>query len=126
MSVNWRWKSKVGEVIYKDLKTGKQWKLQMFTGNMMFAFIYKYRKVDEETGKLAIYYNFFTWFNDMAHAKKCFKNDKTFLNHMAVGNHKYIKTRIFITNKELSPYSKTEILRYAKLLAEYGYKVELY
>ena len=61
MAVNWYWKHKVGEVIYRDLDHKQTWKLEMFGGNMMCAFICRFKKVNEETGKKDGYYNFFTF-----------------------------------------------------------------
>lgn len=121
MAVNWYWKHKVGEVLFKDIEHGQNWKLEMFGGNMMCCFIYRYRK--EENGKMEKYYNFFTWFNDIDHAKRVLKD--TYLEDLAFGEHKVRKVRLCVSSKEY-PESNKEMLKLAKILAQMGYKVEVY
>lgn len=125
MAVNWYWKHKVGEVIYYDQKQKKYWKLQMFGGNMMCAFIYRYRKENEETHKLEKWYNFFIWLNDIDHAKRMLEKDKDCFRDLAIGKHKLVKFRLCISSKEYA-YSSKEMMKFAKLLTHYGYKVEVY
>ena len=123
MAVNWYWKHKVGEVIYRDLDHKQTWKLEMFGGNMMCAFICRFKKVNEETGKKEGYYNFFTFLNDKKHAKRCFADTR--LEDLPFGNHKVIKVRLCITSKEYT-YSNEEMVWLAKLFAKMGYRVEVY
>lgn len=125
MAVNWYWKHKVGEVHYYDTQHKQHWKLQMFGGNMMCAFIYRYKKINEETGKKEGWYNFFIWLNDIEHAKRMLKNDKDAFKGLPIGKHILRKFRLCVTSKEYT-YSNKEMLQLAKLLAHYGYKVELY
>ena len=122
MSVNWYWKCKVGEIVYKDLDEKKTWKLQMFGGNVTCAFIYRYKKLNEETKKNEKYYTFFTFFNDLEHAKRCLKDTK--LEDLPLGHHKVMKIRIRV--KSDNKYKDAEMLKIAKLLVEHNYKVELY
>lgn len=125
MSVNWLWKAKKGEIIYKDTNKNQTWKLEIFGGNMMCCFIYRFLKFNEETKKNEKWYNFFHWYNDLKHARRCFKDKKEKpLESFALGNHKVVKVKLFIENE----WHTTEInewLHFAKLLTEYGYKVEL-
>lgn len=120
MAVNWYWKHKVGELVYRDMQHNQTWKLEMYGGNMMCAFIYRFK--DEKGNKM---YNFFCFFNDIEHARRCLKDDKDFLNNLAYGNHKLKKVRLCISSKEYK-YSNKEMLQLAKLLADNGYKVEVY
>lgn len=124
MAVNWYWKHKKGEIVYKDLRTNQKWKLELFGGNMMCAIIHRYKKVNEETGKKENWYNFFTWLNDIKHARRCFKDTK--LEDLALGKHKVLKVKLLVTNKEYSAFENNEMLQLAKILAQKGYKVELY
>lgn len=124
MAVNWYWKHKKGEIIYKDIKHNVKWKLELFGGNMMCAFIYRYKQKNEETGKIEKWHNFFTWFNDLKHAKKCLKD--TTLEEFAFGEHKVVKVRLLVTSKEYSRFENTEMLKLAQIFAKMGYKVELY
>lgn len=68
---------------------------------------------------------FFTFFNDIEHAKRTFENDKDFLKDMALGSHEIKKIRLCISSKEYK-YSNKEMMQLAKLLVENGYVVELY
>lgn len=124
MAVNWYWKHKLGEILYKDTEHNKTWKLEMFGGNMMCAFIYRYTKVNEETGKREKWYNFFTFFNDWAHAKRCLKDTR--LEDLALGKHKVLKVKILVHNKQYSKLDNSEMQKLAILLSKMGYKVEIY
>lgn len=124
MAVNWYWKHKKGEILFKDVKHNVNWKLELFGGNMMCAFIYRYTKVNEETHKREKWYNFFTWFNDIKHAKRVLKN--TQLEDLALGNHKVIKVRLLVHNDQYSAFENNEMLELAKILAKMNYKVEIY
>lgn len=123
MSVNWYWKHKVGEIIYRDKEHNQKWKLEMFGGNMMCAFIYRYTKVNEDTGKREKWYTFFTFFNDINHAKRYFKKGK--IEDFAIKQPKVVKVRLKISSTEYK-YSNKEMLQLAKLLVNKGYRVELY
>ena len=92
---------------------------------MMCAFIYRYTDKDEETGKRAKFYNFFTWFNDIEHAERIFKRDKDYIKNLPCGHHKLRKIKLCVSSKTYT-YSNKEMLKLAKLLAQNGYKVELY
>ena len=123
MAVNWKWKHKLGEIIYLDENHNQKWKLEMFGGNMLCAFIYRYKQLDKETGKKEKYYTFFNFFYDLKNAKKMMKNIR--LEDFVVGNHKVKKVRLCVSSKEYK-YSNREMLALGKLFAEMGYKVELY
>lgn len=122
MAVNWYWKSKRGEIIFKDMEHKQNWKLQMFGGNMMCAFIYRYKKLNEETQKYEKWYTFFSFFNDIKHAKRCLKDTR--LEELPLGNHKVLRVRLNVTST--NKYANNEMLKLAKILANMKYKVELY
>lgn len=116
MAVNWLWKDKLGEIIYKREKD--TFKLQMFGGNMMCCFIYRCKNENNEK-----MYNFFLWYNDIEHAKRLHKDTR--LEDFILGdNIKVVKVRININSG--NKYSDKEMLQLAKLYADMGYKVELY
>lgn len=120
MAVNWYWKHKLGEVHYYDTEHKQHWKLDMYGGNMMCCFIYHF--VNEQNEKM---YNFFGFFNDIEHAKRVLKSDNKYFHSLTMGNHVFRKIRLHVTSKEYK-YSNKEMLQFGKLMAEYGYKVELY
>ena len=123
MAVNWYWKHKVGEIVYRDLNHKQTWKLEMFGGNMMCAFINRYKVVNDVNGQKEIFYNFFCFFNDKKHAKRVLKDSR--LEDFPMGNHKVIKVRLCITSKDYT-YSNSEMVWLAKVLAKMGYRVEVY
>lgn len=127
MAVKWNWKHKVGEVHYFDTRHKQHFKLNMYTGNMMCCFLYEFKEEDEATHETKDMYNFITWFNDVAHAKRCLKSDKDFFKNLLLGNPKFRKFRLRIHDaKDANDYSCKEMMRFAKLLVSYGYKVEVY
>ena len=124
MSVNWYWKSKRGEIIMRENETKQTYKIGLYGGNMMFAMIYRYRKLNEQTGKQEKWYNFLLWFDDCKHLRKVLKDDKDFFNHLISQPTTVRKFKININSK--NKYANKEMLECAKILAENGYKVELY
>lgn len=125
MAVNWYWKHKLGEVIYKAVSENATWKLDIYGGNMMCCFIYNFKQQDEQTGEMKKMYRFFIWFNDLEHAKRVLKDNKDFFKDLVQGNHKVKKFKLCVTSREYK-HSNNEMLKFAKLLTEYGYRVELY
>lgn len=125
MAVNWYWKHKVGEVILKTTHDNKRFKLEMFGGNVMCAFIYRYTQINEQTKKKEKWHNFFFFLDDIKHAKTILQSDKDAFKNLTAQPSKTIKFRLCVTSKEYK-YSNQEMLKFAKLLTEYGYKVELY
>ena len=125
MSVNWYWKQKVGEIHYYDTEHKKHWKLELFSGNMMFAMIYRYTKVNEQTGKREKWHNFFLWFDDIDHLKRVLKDDKDFFKTLPSGQHILRKFRLCIYRKYYTWLNK-DMLKVADVLVKHGYKVELY
>lgn len=121
--VNWYWKHKVGEVYYFDNKSKKTFKVEMFGGNMMSAFIYRFTTKSKETGKREKRYEFISFLNDMKHAKRCFSDTR--LEDLLLGDFKVKKVRLCVSSKEYK-YSNQEMLKLGQLLACMGYKVELY
>lgn len=127
MAVNWSWKHKVGEIHYYDKKQKQHFKLNLYTGNMMCCILYEYKEKDEKTNEVKEMYNFITWFNDTAHARRCLKKDKDFFKNLLIGKPKLRKIRLCIFDKnDRDDYSAKEMMRFARLLVEYGYKVEVY
>lgn len=123
MSVNWYWKHKVGEVYYFDNKSKKTFKVEMFGGNMMSAFIYRFTTTNKETRKREKRYEFISFLNDMKHAKKCFEDTR--LEDLLLGDFKVKKVRLCVSSSEYR-YSNQEMLKLGQLLAKMKYKVELY
>ena len=121
--VNWYWKHKVGEVVYFDLEHKQSFKVEMFGGNMMSAFIYRFTTTNKETGKREKRYNFISFLNDMKHAKKCFEDTR--LEDLLLGDFKVKKVRLCVSSSEYK-YSNQEMLKLGQLLAKMKYKVELY
>lgn len=121
--VNWYWKHKVGEVVYIDLEHKQRFKVEMFGGNCMCVFIYRYTTTNKETGKREKRYNFINFLSDMKHAKKCFEDTR--LEDLLLGDFKVSKVRLCVSSKEYK-YSNQEMLKLAKMLVEMKYKVELY
>lgn len=124
MSVNWYWKEKRGEILMRDEEHKQTFKIGLYSGNMMFAMIYRYRKLNEQTNKLERYYNFLLWFDDNNHLKRTLKQDKNWFNSMLNIKSHVVKFKIKITHK--SNFIKKEMLECARILTENGYKVELY
>lgn len=124
MSVNWYWKSKRGEILMREEATKQTYKIGLYGGNMMFAMIYRYRKLNEQTGKQERWYNFLLWFDDCKHLEKVLKDDKDFFNHLIAQTSTVRKFKINISNK--NEYANKEMLQVAKILVKYGYKVEVY
>ena len=120
MAVRWEWKAKVGEINFKSLnhkEQGGRWTLEMFSGgNCMCAFIRRYK----EKGKKM--YQFFTFFDDLKHAKSCLEDFR--LENMALGDHKVINVKLKVTGP--NAYSNREMLQLGKILASMKYKVILY
>ena len=123
MAVNWYWKHKVGEVYYFDLEKKKTYKVEMFGGNMMSAFIYRFTTTNKETGKREKRYEFISFLNDMKHAKRCLSDTR--LEDLLLGDFKVKKVRLCVSSSEYK-YSNQEMLKLGQLLAKMKYKVELY
>ena len=124
MAVYYYWNRKRGEIIMKEEETGKRYKLGLFGGNTLFSIIYRYRKVNEKTGKLTGYHNFILWFDDEKQLKRVLEDDKNFFNEMIASKSKVLKFKLNITSK--NEYANKEMLKVANILTRSGYKVELY
>lgn len=124
MAVNWSWKHKVGEIHYYNNRKKEHFKLNLYTGNMMFCALYEWEEEEPSTHTKSTFYDFWTWFNDLAHLRKVLKNDKDYFRHLAMDS-TLRKIRLKVSTKDDS-YCTNEALRCAQLLARYGYKVEVY
>ena len=121
--VNWYWKHKVGEIYYYSTKEKKTYKVEMFGGNMMSAFIYRYTATNKDTGKREKRYEFISFFNDIKHAKRCFADTR--LEDLLLGDFIVKKVRLCVSSEDYK-YSNNEMLKLGQLLAKMKYKVELY
>lgn len=124
MAVTWYWKEKRGEIHYYDQKQKQHFVLGMYGGNMLAAIIYRYKKKNEQTQKLEKWYNFIVFINDIDHLKRLLNDDKDCFRDLLLGKPLLRKFKLNVTSK--SKYANEEMLKVAKLLAKYGYKVELY
>lgn len=122
MSVDVYWKRKLGEVVYFDKENKRSWKLEMFAGNVMCAFVYRYGEKDEKTGKRKKWSSLFMFFNDLAHAKRCMSDFE--LDKLPCGTHVVRKIRLCIQGGY--PCDNKSANELAKLFVAKGYKVELY
>ena len=112
MSVNWQWKNKMGNVQWKTTD-GKKINVNVYQGNCLCVLIYEYKKDNEE------FYDFFGFFNDEKHLKRCIglaKDNDGKLNNIYKGE--WLKWRLNVFFKDS--------LKIAELLAKAGFKVELY
>lgn len=123
MSVDWRWKSVRGYIHYYDNRNKKHFVLGMYGGNCTCAIIYRYREKNKETGKIEKYYNFISFINDIEHLKRMLKSDKDMYRNLLIGKPTFRKFELYVTSD--NKWANKEMLQVAKILAEYGYKVEL-
>lgn len=126
MSVNWSWKHKRGEIHYYAKCQKQHFKLNLYGGNMMFCILYVYKQMNQETNKLEKWYNFITWFNDITHLKKCLSENQNFFNKLLVGHKNKIIRKFKLKINTNNDYEDNEMLKVAKILVKYGYKVELF
>lgn len=125
MSVNWLWKSEKGEFVYKckdgEFK-GEKFKVGMYGGNCLCAHIYRFKKLNEQTGKKEKYYNFWGFWNDIEHLKNCLGMNpkKGYKDDMYKDDSMYQLVKIRVN--AFYP----EMMKVAELFAKAGYKVEVF
>ena len=69
MPVNWSWKRKLGTMTFKNNK-GK-YKINIYCANCLGALIYDFKEKNNETGKMVDMYQFYGFWNDDKHLKRC-------------------------------------------------------
>ena len=112
MSVNWLWKDKMGSIQWKN-REGQAFTVNVYKGNCLCVMIYEYTHEDKPL------YDFFGFFNDDSHLKRCIGLMKDF-----DGNKKNIYADEWISWK-LNTYYK-DYFTLAKWLTKAGFPVELY
>ena len=112
MSVNWLWKDKMGSIQWKN-REGQAFTVNVYKGNCLCVMIYEYTHEDKPL------YDFFAFFTDESHLKKCIGLMKDY-----DGNKKNIYAEEWISWK-LNTYFK-DTFTLAKWLTKAGYPVELY
>lgn len=112
MSVNWLWKDKMGGIQWKN-REGQAFTVNVYKGNCLCVMIYEYTHEDKPL------YDFFGFFNDDSHLKRCIGLMKDF-----DGNKKNIYADEWISWK-LNTYYK-DSFTLAKWLTKAGFPVELY
>ena len=127
MSVNWSWKYKMGEItVVRKLPDNKtlKFKLNLYSANCVAAIIYEFKEQDPETGKMHDMYNFFGFWNDIDHLKRClglkknYDGEKVDLYDGVHGIDNYIKIKLNTWYKEM--------IKVGALFAQAKHKVELY
>lgn len=104
--------------------TKKRFKLNIYRANCVGAVIYEWKQKDEETGKVHDMYQFWGYWNDLNHLKRCiglikdYSGNYSNLYNGSVYSDKWVKLK-------LNTYYR-EMLTVARLVAKAGYKVEIY
>ncbi len=112
MSVNWLWKDKMGSIQWKDVN-GKKITVNVYQGNCLCVMVCTFKKDSK------VLYDFFGFFNDESHLKRCIGLAKNY-----DGTTKNIYKDEWLKWK-LNTFYK-ESLTIAKLLTKAGFAVELY
>ena len=123
MSVNWSWKHKLGEVTLEQKKIdGKvyKYKINMYSANCLCALIYDFKEKDQETGKMKNMYQFYTYFGDIKHLKRCLGLTKEYEDNLC-SDFKKVRINTYYCGK-----GHKDLLQMAMLFTQVGVKVELY
>lgn len=127
MSVNWSWKHKMGEVTVvrkwpheeKEIK----FKLNLYSANCIAAVIRDYKETDEQ-GKKHDMYQFWCFWNDFDHLKRCLG---------LIKNYDGVKSNLYNGSDGVDTWVKLKLNTYYKdmikvgtLFAQAGHTVELY
>lgn len=104
MALHWNWKSKMGEMTFKQ--KGKTFSINIYDGNALAIFISEYKQGDEEKYVL---YNFFA---DKKHCNKIIKENKRLFSDEVVS----IELNLFYKNAQTL----------LNILVKNGYKVQCY
>lgn len=127
MSVNWSWKHKMGEVTvvrqWKAEDKPIKFKLNLYSANCVAAVIREYKEVDE-AGKKHNMYQFWCFWNDLDHLKRCLgliknydgKKDNLYDGHDDIDHWVKIKLNIYYP----------EMVKVGALFAKAKHRVELY
>lgn len=111
MSVNWLWKDKMGSLVWSE--NGSHLKVNIYDANCLCALIRTYTDDNRDV------YDFYTFFNDITHLKKCIglaKDYRGLLDNM-------FKDKW--SNIRLNTYFKQSV-QIAKWLTKAGFEVTLY
>lgn len=112
MSVNWLWKDKMGSIQWKT-RSGETVTVDVYQGNCLCVMIYNYTFKKQEK------YEFFGFFHDDSHLKKCIGLMKNYDDEIT-----NLYKDEWISWKLNTFYKQTFTL--AKWLTKAGYPVELY
>ena len=126
MAVNWQWKHKMGEVkVVRTWPNGEveKFKLNLYGANCVAAIIHEFKQVDEQGNKHAMY-NFFGFWNDLDHLKRCLGLKKNYDGQKSnlydgkgsIDNWVHLKLNTYYP----------EMIKVGALFAQAGHHVELY
>lgn len=119
MSVNWLWKSKIGEMEIEKEWNGEttRYTLDVYKGNCLYVCIYESEEM-KKNGK----YQFYSFINDIQHLKNCLGLSKEYKENIL----QEIKMiRFDISMREKQKYTFNDILNMSKLFARAGIPVYL-
>lgn len=131
MSVNWNWKNKIGEITLKQKgNDGKinTFKINMYGANCLCALIYEYQKVNEETHKKENWYDFYGYWLDTTHLKRCLglvKHRDGTKDNIYKTDYEWF-SKVKLNTYYFDKYTKNERLTMVKAFTQSGIKVELY
>ena len=109
MAVNWNWKHKMGVITWHNPHNNTNIKVNIYNANCLGALIYEFKENDKEM------YDFFGFWNDITHLKRCLGLVKDYDN---LYKDKIIKIKLNAFYEEN--------LVIAKYFAKANFKVELY
>ena len=104
--------------------TKKRFKLNIYNANCVGAVIYEWKQKDEETGKVHDMYQFWGFWSDLKHLKRClglikdYNGNYSNLYNGSVDSDNWVKLKLNVYYKGMS--------KIARLFAKAGYKVEIY
>jgi len=102
MALYWEWKDKVGEAVFLNMQTNKEYTISLYKGNAFLIFINEYKETDEN-GEEHNMYNLFSFFCDEEHGKRCLGLVKNTDNMF---NDEYCRLTKIRINKDKYPYTK--------------------
>ena len=104
--------------------TKKRCKLNIYRANCVGAVIYEWKQKDEKTGKAQDMYQFWGYWNDLNHLKRCiglikdYNGNYSNLYNGSMDSDKWVKLKLNVYYREM--------LTVARLFTKAGYKVEIY
>lgn len=120
MALYWEWKDKVGEAVFFNTQTNKEYTISLYKGNAFLIFINEYKETDEK-GEEHNMYNLHSFFCDEAHGKRCLGLVKGTDNMF---NDDYCRLTKIRLNKDKYPYTKKLVDMLVKAFDEIT--IELY